>query len=134
MPTPEGGNATKLVRLARLPRLVKLLKLLKLLRLIKMPKLLKYFEQGKAFQFIKTVQGGEVTASSKKVQYILLYIYRIFKIMMMAIFMTYFSGCAFYFFSNEIYSSIEETHYHDQSEKPDSWYASYIKDKESLEV
>jgi hypothetical protein len=51
---------------------------------------------------------------------------------MIAIFMTYFSGCAFYFFSYEIYNAMEDNYINDELNKPKTWYASYITNKETL--
>ena len=78
----ETGTITKLFRLARLPRLIKLIDI------TKFNKLLKSLMQNSS-------RDEKIVA-----QYMLLYIYKIFRLIVIAIIITYFIGCFWWYFCN----------------------------------
>lgn len=82
----DTGALTKLFRLFRLPRLIKLIDI------SRFSKLLKSF-QGKNTDEVAIVK-----------EYFILYIYNIFRLIIIAIMLTYFVGCIVIFFSNEFNS------------------------------
>ena len=73
---------TKLLRLIRLPRLIKLLDISKFNKLLK-----SFFEQ----------RSREERMAA---QYLLMYAYRIFRLIIIAIILTYFVGCLWYLISD----------------------------------
>lgn len=78
----ETGSITKLFRLARLPRLIKLIDVARFTKLIK-----------------SLVGGGGSNRDDKIVaQYMLLYIYQIIRLITIAIIITYFIGCFWWYF------------------------------------
>ena len=78
----ETGSITKLFRLARLPRLIKLIDVARFTKLIK-----------------SLVGGGSSNRDDKIVaQYMLLYIYQIIRLITIAIIITYFIGCFWWYF------------------------------------
>ena len=78
----ETGTITKLFRLARLPRLIKLIDI------TRFNKLLKSLMQNSS-------RDEKIVA-----QYMLLYIYKIFRLIVIAIIITYFIGCFWWYFCN----------------------------------
>jgi hypothetical protein len=90
MPTNGNGNNTVITRLFRLFRLPKLIRLLDLYRF---NQLLKSF-------FSSSTRKDRIVA-----QYILMYSYKIFRLIIIAIIITYFVGCFWYLISKELNSA-----------------------------
>ena len=86
----EKGTFTKLFRLARLPRLIKLIDI------TRFNKLLKSLMQNSS-------RDEKIVA-----QYMLLYIYKIFRLIVIAIIITYFIGCFWWYMGESNGRSIEE--------------------------
>lgn len=81
----KSSKALKLTRLARLPRLGKLIDVHKIKKLL------------------KSFQGD--TNDDKQIlkQYIILYAYKVFRLILLAITITYFLGCIWFFISEDDY-------------------------------
>ena len=79
LPQGNAGEITKLLRLARLPRLIKLIDIQR---------------------FKKTVQslmaGGTSREENITMQYVLLYVYKIIRLIIIAMIITYFIGCVWW--------------------------------------
>jgi len=82
----SNSDATKLLRLFRLPRLIKLIDISRFEKLLK----------------------SLVSSSSREdkiiQQYFFLYIYKIFRLVIIAIIITYFIGCIWWYFCNQQYN------------------------------
>lgn len=77
---PGTGKTTKLFRLFRLPRLLKL------------------FDIGKFSKMVKSLMSNNSSRDERIVaQYMMLYIYKILRLNIIAIFITYIIGCMWYF-------------------------------------
>lgn len=77
------GVLTKLFRLCRLPRLVKLI------------------DTSRFSKLLKSFQKEDSDDQTIVHQYFILYVYNIFRLVIIAIMITYFIGCMVYFLSNE---------------------------------
>ena len=82
----QNALITKLFRLFRLPRLIKLIDISRFNKLLK-----SFFESSSRDERIVA-------------QYMLMYFYKIFRLIIIAIIITYFLGCLWYFISNEVNS------------------------------
>ena len=87
------GNAflTRLFRLFRLPRLIKLIDISRFNQLLK-----SFFENSSRDERIVA-------------QYMLMYVYKIFRLIIIAIIITYFVGCFWYLISSELNGNREDT-------------------------
>lgn len=83
----QNALITKLFRLFRLPRLIKLIDISRFNKLLK-----SFFESSSRDERIVA-------------QYMLMYFYKIFRLIIIAIIITYFLGCLWYFISNEVNSN-----------------------------
>jgi hypothetical protein len=83
------GKQTKLFRLARLPRL---LKLIDISRFNKM---------------VKSLMSNSSRDERIVAQYMMLYIFKIFRLIIIAMIITYFIGCIWFYFSDNVRSKIE---------------------------
>lgn len=80
----QGGNAgeiTKLFRLFRLPRLWKLIDIQRFKNIVQ-----------------QLSSGGESREQNIQMQYVMLYVYKIVRLIIMAIIITYFIGCFWWYF------------------------------------
>ncbi len=77
----QNGGATKLLRLFRLPRLIKLIDISRFNKLLK--------------SFMSDNQAGDEKIET---QYMLLYVYKILRLIIIAIIITYFVGCFWWLF------------------------------------
>jgi len=78
----ETGTITKLFRLFRLPRLIKLIDISRFNKLL------------------KSLMSNSSRDEKIVAQYMLLYIYKIFRLIVIAIIITYFIGCFWWYFCN----------------------------------
>jgi hypothetical protein len=77
----QGARWTKLFRLFRFPQLISLLDLKKLNK------------------FLKSLFESQARKEKILIQYFLIYSYRVFRLILIAIIVTYFTGCCWYYFS-----------------------------------
>lgn len=82
----DAGYATKLLRLLRLPRLIKLIDISRFNQILK--------------QFLSNSSRDEKIVA----QYMLLYFYKIFRLIIIAVIITYFIGCGWYLLSYQMTS------------------------------
>jgi len=78
----KGGQVTKLLRLFRLPRLIKLLDISRFNKLL------------------KSLMSNSSRDEKIVAQYMMLYVYKIFRLIIIAVIITYFIGCFWYYFCN----------------------------------
>jgi len=76
----KGGSVTKLLRLFRLPRLIKLLDISRFNKLL------------------KSLMSNSSRDEKIVAQYMMLYVYKIFRLIIIAVIITYFIGCFWYYF------------------------------------
>ena len=103
--------------MARLTRLTRLLKLLKLLRLLKLPNILQLFESEKVASITSTFKSNKedisvVNEDTKRGQKYMMYFFKICKILVYELSLTYVFGCLIFFVSE-----ISHDYYDEQS-----WY------------
>lgn len=80
----DSGAGTKLFRLFRLPRLLKLL------------------DVNKFSSILKSINGEKTDTQTIIKQYYILFLYNLFRLIIIACFITYGIGCLFYFFSEKL--------------------------------
>lgn len=86
-----GGKFTKLLRLLRLPRMIKLIDISRVNKLIK--------------QFLNNDQSRDEKIVA---QYMLLYFYKIFRLIIIAIIITYFIGCFWFLLSSTLTEALSK--------------------------
>ena len=91
------GQVTKLLRLARLPRLIKMIDI-------------SQFQ--KAIQTLTTNQSRDEQILA---QYMILYVYKIFRLIIIAIIITYFIGCFWFLFCSIQFNNLKEIYKRDDT-------------------
>lgn len=86
----DSGPGTKLFRLFRLPRLLKLL------------------DVNKFSSILKAINGEKTDTQTIIKQYYILFLYNLFRLIIIACFITYGIGCLFYFFSEKLNSNEDQ--------------------------
>ena len=84
----DSGAGTKLFRLFRLPRLLKLL------------------DVNKFSSILKSINGEKTDTQTIIKQYYILFLYNLFRLIIIACFIAYGIGCLFYFFSDKLNKKI----------------------------
>ena len=74
----------------------------KLFRLFRMPRLIKLIDVNRFKNILKSFQSTKSNDQTILKQYFILYIYSIIRLMIIALMITYFIGCIFYYISNEV--------------------------------
>ena len=87
----KTGSFTKLFRLARMPRLTKL------------------FDIGRIQILLRSFQGNKIDDKQIIQKYFILNIYRLFRLVLIAVMITYFLGCLWFFVSQNLHFITPET-------------------------
>ena len=74
----------------------------KLFRLFRMPRLIKLIDVNRFKNILKSFQSAKSNDQTILKQYNILYIYSIIRLIIIALMITYFIGCTFYYISNEL--------------------------------
>ena len=73
----------------------------KLFRLCRLPRLIKLIDTSRFSKLLKSCQKKDSDDQTIVQQYFILYVYNIFRLVIIAVMITYFIGCIVYFISNE---------------------------------
>jgi hypothetical protein len=73
----------------------------KLFRLCRLPRLIKLIDTSRFSKLLKSFQKEDSDDQTIVHQYFILYVYNIFRLVIIAIMITYFIGCMVFFLSNE---------------------------------
>ena len=76
--------------------------LTKLFRLFRLPRLIKLIDSSRFNQLLRSFFESSSRDERIVAQYMLMYFYKIFRLIIIAIIITYFLGCFWYLFSNEM--------------------------------
>ena len=102
----------------------------KLFRLFRMPRLIKLIDVNRFKGMIKSFQTKNSNDQTILKQYLILYMYNIFRLIIIALMITYFIGCIFYFISDTINKSVNNVH----SVLKNTFRVCFIKKKSELGV
>jgi hypothetical protein len=72
----------------------------KLLRLVRLPKILNLLDLARFNKFVETVVSGQTRGKRVVYQLIMKNVYKVFRLILLTVIITYFTGCAFYFISS----------------------------------
>ena len=81
--------------------------LTKLFRLARMPRMIKLIDVNRFKNLLKGFEGAECDTEEIVQQYFILYVYNVFRLIIIAIFITYIIGCITLFMSNDLNSDID---------------------------
>lgn len=73
---------------------------IKLIRLVRIPRIVNLLDLSRFNKFVETVFSGQTRGKRVVFQLIMKNVYKVFRLILLTIIITYFTGCLFYFLSD----------------------------------